>query len=229
MKKIIGLVIVLVTLTSVNVSCQNSDSKGKAGKQQLNKMNQKLKSELELDEKQEVSWDEIYKKYTIRFKDLRADESIDREVKKEKAKSLFTEMDKDVLAILNEEQQKEYAELVKQNRSMAKEKYKNRHADNSGQSKGQHKGQNIKSELELSEDQSEKWDEINEDYRTKMQSLRKSGDLSSDVRKNEMENLMGEKDAEILAILDSGQQANYLKIVDERRTQAKERKGKGQY
>ena len=229
MKKIIGLVIVLVTLISVNVSCQSSESKEKAGKQHLNKMNQKLKSELELDEKQEVSWDEIYKKYTIRLKDLRADESIDREVKKEKAKSLFAEMDIEVLSILNDEQQKEYTELVKQNRSMAKEKYKKRHADNSGQSKGQNKGQNIKSELELSEDQSEKWDEINADYRTKMQGLRNGNDLSSDVKRNEMENLMGEKDAEILAILDSGQQANYLKIVDERRTQAKERKGKGQY
>ena len=89
MKKISGLVIVLGLLISVNVSCQNIESKEKAGNQHINKMNQKLKSELDLGEKQEVSWDEIYKKYTVRFKDLRADESIDREVKKEKAKSLF--------------------------------------------------------------------------------------------------------------------------------------------
>ena len=228
MKKISGLVIVLGLLISVNVSCQNIESKEKAGNQHINKMNQKLKSELDLGEKQEVSWDEIYKKYTVRFKDLRADESIDREVKKEKAKSLFAEMDKEVLSILNDEQQKEYTDLVKQNRSMAKEKYQKRQAAISGNGKGQKKGQNIKNELSLSEGQSEKWDEINADYRMKMRGLRNSSDLSNDAKRNDMENLMGEKDAEILAILDSGQQASYLQIVDDRRTQAKERKRKSQ-
>ena len=61
-----------------------------------------------------------------------------------------------------------------------------------------------------------------------MRGLRNSSDLSNDAKRNDMENLMGEKDAEILAILDSGQQASYLQIVDDRRTQAKERKRKSQ-
>ena len=227
MNKIAGLVIVLVTVMTVNVSCQNLESKEKAGKQHFNKMNQNLKSELNLDEKQEVSWDEIYKKYTVRFRDLRSDESLDRDVKKEKAKSLFAELDKEVLAILNDDQQKEYTELVKQNRGKAKEKYQKRHAANSGQSKGQNRGQSIKNELNLSEDQLEKWDRINSDYRTKMQGLKNSNE-SSDAKRNDIMNLMGEKDAEILAILDSGQQASYLQKVDERRNQAKERKNKNQ-
>jgi len=228
MKKSCGLVIVLVALMTVNVSCQNIENKERAGRQQFNKMNQKLKSELDLDEKQEISWDEIYNNYRVRFKDLKNDENIDREVKKEKAKSLFAELDKEVLSILNPEQQKEYRSLVKENRGMAKEKHQKRQAGNSGQSKGQNKGQNIKKELSLSEDQSEKWDKINTDYRLKMQDIRNGNDISTDSKRKDIENLMGEKNAEILAILDSSQQASYLQIVDERRAQANQRRGKAQ-
>ena len=232
MKKSCGLVIVLITLMTVNVSCQNIESKERAGRQQFNKMNQKLKSELDLYEKQEISWDEIYNNYRVRFKDLKTDENIDREVKKEKAKSLFAELDKEVLSILNPEQQKEYRSLVKKNRGMSKEKYQKRQAGNSGQSKGQNRGQNrgqnIKNELSLSEDQSEKWDNINADYRSKMQGIRNSSDLGSDAKRKDMENLMGEKDAEILAILDSSQQASYLQLVEERRAQANQKRGQAQ-
>lgn len=228
MKKIFGLVIVLVTLLTINVSCQNLESKDRDGKQHINNMNQKLKSELDLNDKQEKSWDEIHKNYTTKVKGLRNDDSLDREDKKEKVKNLFTEMDKEVLAILNDEQKKEYTELVKQNRGNAKAKYQNRQAEYSGHKEGQNDGQNIKSELNLSEDQSEKWDKINLDYRSKMQGLRNNNELNSDAKRTDMVNLMGEKDAEILAILDSEQQANYLQMVDERRTRAKEKKGKNQ-
>ena len=61
-----------------------------------------------------------------------------------------------------------------------------------------------------------------------MQSLRSSSDLSDDAKRNDIENILGEKDAEILAILDSGQQASYLQLIDERRNRAKEHKGKNQ-
>jgi len=223
MNKIAGLVIVSMILTTVNVSCQSLENKDRGGKQHINNMNQKLKSELELDEKQEISWDEIYKNYSVKFKDLRSDESVDREVKKEKAKRLFAELDKEVLSILNNDQQKEYTELVKQNRGKAKNKHQERQGEGPGQRKEPNKGQRIKNELNLSEDQSEKWDRINADYRAKMQDLRNK-DESSETKRGDLENLMGEKNAEILAILDTGQQANYLKIIEERRTQAKERK-----
>lgn len=227
MNKIAGFVIVSMTLMTVNVSCQSLENREKGGKQQISKMNQKLKSELGLDESQELSWNKIYKNYTVKFKDLRSDESMDREIKKEKAKRMFAELDKEVLSILNDDQQKEYTELVKQNRAMAKDRYQKGQGENSGQRNEQNKGQGIKNELNLSEDQSEKWDEIIVDYRTKMQDLR-NNDESSEAKRNDIENLMGEKNAEILAILDSGQQASYLKIVEERRKQAKERKNKSQ-
>ena len=141
---------------------------------------------------------------------------------------MFAELDKEILSILNSDQQKEYTELVEQNRGAAKEKYKNRQAGKSGPNKGNSKGQNIKNELNLTENQSEKWDKINVDYRTKMRDIRNSDDLSSDSKRKDMEGLMEEMDAEILTILDSGQQTNYLKLINERRALAKERKSKNQ-
>ncbi len=228
MKRIVGLVIVSVALMTVNVSCQNIESKEKAVKQHANKLNQNLKNNLDLDAQQEVKWDEIYKKQTEKFRKLRSDESLDRDIKKEKANSIFAELDKEILLILNAAQQKKYTELVKQNRVAAKEKYKNRQAGKSGPNKGNSEGQNIKNELNLTEDQSEKWDKINVDYRTKMRDLRNSGDLSSDSKRKDKEGLMHGLDAEILTILDSEQQASYLKIINEKRALAKERKSKNQ-
>lgn len=210
-------------MVSLSVGCQDikQNQKENSGqKQRFGQMNQRFKSELNLNETQEKQWDEIHSKYRNEFKNLRSEAAEARNEKMEKAKEIADELDKEVLSILDDDQKETYKELAEENRKKAIAKYNSRNSKKTGKSSFIQ----MKTELNLSEKQTQQWDAIQEDYKPKFKEIRDSGQPGSAETKKEIIALFEKKNAEILAILDSEQKVKYSQFVEERKQMAKQRR-----
>lgn len=213
-------------MITLNVGCQDNDQNKKRNNgrnQQLSQMNQELKSELNLSSSQSKQWDEIQLKYREEFKELKQ-ESVDaRNEKIEKGKGILAEMDKEMLAILNEDQKETYIKTAEENRDKMKAKHQNRGKNNAAKNSFNQ----MKSELKLTEGQTEKWDDIQADYKSKFIEIRESGQPGSTETRKEMLAMFEKKNSEIMEILDSDQQIIYSEFVEERKQMAKQRQRNG--
>ena len=152
MKKLSVLLIGLISIISVNAFCQPANQKNKGA--HYKEMNEKMKTELNLSENQEKQWDEIHEKYRESFMEMKKEEKGEREVKREKMKSMKEGLDKEVLEILNEQQQQDYNKLVEENRNQMKGmQHKKMKGGKMGASFIQ-----LKEDLDLSNDQEKQWD-----------------------------------------------------------------------
>ena len=94
--------------------------------------------------------------------------------------------------------------------------------------KGGNKLGQMKEDLNLSEDQSEKWDLILAENRSKMESIKNDEAIDDDVKRKKMKEIKGETTAQIMAILDSEQQATFKKEEEQMRQMRKQnRDGSG--
>ena len=222
MKKLSVIIIGIISLVAFSVGCQDVKQNQKETaelKQQFGKMNQRFKSELNLSESQEKKWDDIHLEYREKFIELRQDTATDRKDRIEKGKVIADEMDEEMLVILDEDQKEIYTRIAAENRNKAKEKYKHRKNKKSGKQSFMQ----MKNELNLTENQTEQWDAIQEDYKPKFKEIRESGQPGSDKTKEEMLTMFEQKNKEIVAILDSNQKRVYSAFVNERKQMAKQR------
>ena len=225
MKKLSGIIIGIISLMAVSVGCQDIEQNKKGHndkKQQFGQMNQKLKGELNLSESQEKKWDEIQLKYREEFKQLRMDEATARNERIEKGKAIAGKMDKEMLAILDDNQKETYKQTVEENRNKAKARYKEHKKGKTGKQSFIQ----MENELNLTEKQTGQWDAIQTDYQPKFKEIRESGQPQNEETKKEMIGLMEQKNTDIIAILNSDQQTIYSKFVEERKQMAKQRQNK---
>jgi hypothetical protein len=213
-------------MITLNVGCQDNvqNKKRNNGRnQQLSQMNQELKSELNLSSSQEKQWDEIQLKYRGEFRELRQ-ESVDAQKEKiEKGKAITAEMDNEMLTILDKDQKETYKKIAAENRDMMKAKHQNLGKNNAAKNSFNQ----MKSELKLTEGQTEKWDDIQADYKSKFIEIRESGQPGSTETRKEMLAMFEKKNSEIMEILDSNQQIIYSEFVEERKQMAKQRQRNG--
>jgi hypothetical protein len=223
MKKLNLVIIGLISMIALSVGCQDIEKNQKRNenqKQQIGQMNQKLKNELSLSESQEKKWDEIHLKYRDEFVALRQDPNESRNEKIEKGKVLAAEMDEESLAILDDSQKEIYNKIMSENRAKVKARLDKRNNNKPGKTSYIQ----MKNELNLSENQTQKWDAIQNNYKPKFKEIRESGQPGSDETKSEMLVMIEKKNAEILAILNADQQNIYSGFVEERKQMVKHHK-----
>jgi hypothetical protein len=225
MKKLSVLIIGLISMVALSVGCQDIEKNQKRNnsqKQQFGQMNQKFKNELNLSDSQEKKWDEIHLKYRGEFTELRQDANEARNEKIEKGKALAAKMDKETLAILDDNQKETYNKMMSEKRDKAKTRFEKRR--NSKPAKTSFI--QMKNELNLSESQSQQWDEIQANYKPQFKEIRESGQPGSDETREEMLAIIEKKNTEILAILNADQQNIYTGFVEERKQMAKQQQNK---
>ena len=226
MKKIVGLLVVAILLGAGILKAQNhkGDKCGQDKGEKMEERSNKAKTELGLNEEQSTKWDAVHKDFKKEMKALRDDTSISDDEKKEKMKTLNQQKDDAIQAILSKDQMEKFMELKKEMRA---EKGKGK-GKGKGK-KGGNKWTQVKADLNLSDDQSKKWDAIVDENRSKMQSLKSDDGLDEEAKKKEMKEMKGELKEQLMAILDSEQQATFKKEIEEMKQMRKQkREGNGQ-
>ncbi len=210
MKKLISILFI-VGLMSSNVLIAQKQKANQGQKQRVEALNEKAKTELDLSDSQSKEWDEIQSSFIKELKEMRDDDTVLKEDKKEKMRVLRKEKENRIKALLSDEQMKELIELRKEYANQNKQAREN----NIGKANKGSQIMKMKEELNLSEDQLEKWDRIVVENRAKMKSINMDESLNEESKKAKMKMTRGEVQAEIMAILTSEQQAMYTTKVDE--------------
>ena len=219
MKKKTGLLVLMIIIGMGVLFAQNRDQnrKGEGDRvQHMKEMNEKAKKDLNLSEEQSIQWDQIHQKYFGEMTSIKKDETLSHEARKEKMSTMKKRMDEELKGILSAEQKPLYDDFIEENRKQR------RNGNNGYKSMGRMDG--LKNELNLSDGQSEKWDEIHKNYRKKAREVKDDGSLSDEARKEKGMNLRGEMSVEIMAILDSEQQAAYMIAMDKRKQEMKQKR-----
>ena len=222
MKKI-ATVVLGIMFTAINLNAQEvQQAKSQAPQSRFKAMNQKAKTELNLDEKQVGLWDGIQKEYKEKFVELRNSPDITQDERRAKAKGLMQEKDKEILAILNSSQQTKYETIVKQNRAKAR-KFQANNSKGGNNGKGVN---NVKAQLNLSDEQSKKWSEIAASYKEPFQEIRNNTTMDRDDKRAKAKSLRNQLDSELLGILDAGQQEQFKLMIEKRNEKIKARNNK---
>ena len=210
------LTISLVVVFFIGISAffaQNPQGKGaQQGNQdqqnKRNEMNELVKANLNLSVDQTKKWDEIHRSYFDSMDALRKDEGLSQEEKKSHGKELRKSKDDAINAILTDEQIVELAELRKE---MREENRNGNAGPNKGDKKGQRNGEGhaskVKEELNLSEDQSAKWDQIQNTYQQKIKVVMSDDSVDNEFKHESKNALRDEMQKELMNILDDDQKA----------------------
>lgn len=76
----------------------------------------------------------------------------------------------------------------------------------------------FKEELKLTADQTVKYDALSKEYQGKFDDLMKDANLNDDARKEKKMGLKKEKEAKIMEILTTEQQAKYKELMDKKKS-----------
>jgi len=224
MKKLVSIFFMVGLISISGLYAQKQGQK-----QRMQEVNAKTKAELNLSESQSKEWDKIQIDYVNELKVLRANESISKEDKKGRTQALRKEKEVKIKSLLSEEQMERLIEIRKELREQNKANYQKQKNVNKSTEKGS-PIMKMKENLNLSEEQLEKWDKIVAENRLKMQEINKDESLSEEVKREKMKVKRGEIQTEIMAILTSEQQAIYTREVDEiqKRRKEQQKQSKGQ-
>jgi hypothetical protein len=210
MKKIISLILVMFFIGSISIIAQNPKN---GGRNNVNNKSEEAKVELSLSDSQSQEWDEIHSDYFAELQELRANENISNDDKKAKMKNLRKEKEAEINTLLNAEQ----IEKLKTYREEMRAGYRtgNKKGANGKSQKNRTNGiTQLKEDLQLNETQLEKWDGIVISHRQVMQGLRMDDSIEEKQKKEKMQVSIAEMQAELMAILDSDQQAIYATKID---------------
>ena len=163
--------------------------------------------ELNLDEAQKERYKEITKKYADTFKFVR-EGGLSKEEKINEIKRLQTEKDKEIKAVLSEEQY-----VI----------YQNHQASKKGKMLAEF-AQQIE-RLNLTEEQKDEYIAISRKYGEEMRNLKDSG-KSKFAKYRAFKAIQKNKNKEMKNLLSNDQYDEYLKIQEEMKKKLKERRGK---
>lgn len=222
MRKLVSIFFI-GALLSVNVLSAQNQQRKKGNQQQqakMEEMNAKAKTELNLSDDQSKKWDDIQEEYGDDFAKVRENDSMSNEEKQSQMRQLRTSKQDAIAAILTKEQYEEYKQMQKEMRGQ------NKNGNSKGRSGGGNGLSQMKSELNLSEKQSIQWDEIVNNNRNQMQVLRSNQTLDDADKNQKMKDQRGNMEAELMAILNSEQQAEFKQSIEEQK-QMRKKKGNG--
>jgi hypothetical protein len=144
---------------------------------------------------------------------------LSEEEKRDAARSNFKVLHEDLRSLLDVDQQEKFDAYIAKNRAQQHQgqRVQMQHREGSkGSLQNQEKRMEmLKSKLELSDQQVEKITSIDESYRKRMQEMKQESEERQDKDREAFRKLMEERDAEVLAVLSSEQQAAYLQMRDE--------------
>lgn len=229
MKRVLSIIIIGALFSIANLSAQGKNGKRsqkdrEGQREKMEEMNSLAKAELNLNEGQTIKWDEITESFSNDILKIRSDESLSKDDRRMQMHEMRRTKDAELKAILGEEQLVIYEELKSDMRKQY-QKGNSNHSEASGSRGKSYQGLQFKEELGLSDEQSERWDEIYGEFREKNQEISNNESLDDEGKKNKRVVLREEMSVEIIAILDSEQQASFISELDQRQ----ERKNQNRY
>lgn len=219
MKKLIGIFFIgaLLSVNGLNAQNQQRNKGGQGNAERMEEMSNKAKLELGLDAEQATKWDAVHKDFVKEMTALRDDTSMSSDEKKKEKDALKKQKDEALQAILTKDQMEKFQEMRKENRE-------SRSGGRNGGNKGGNKWGQMKADLNLSEDQSEKWDAILAENKPKIQSIRNDDSLDEDAKRSKMKEMKAEIKKQLMSILDSDQKATFKKEEKEMKQMRKQKK-----
>lgn len=169
--------------------------------------------ELNLSQEQQEQLKSIHKDFASKFKDLREDNSISKDVKREKAKELVAAKQDRVKGILTPEQQSKWEKSKEQRNKFAqkddRKKFRKEHRSDArkGDRNNQRKGKDRMAFLDLNSEQKTKIDALDKDFKEKTKALRSEQALSKEAKREKYQELAKAHKAEVSSILTAEQKA----------------------
>ncbi len=212
-KQILSLVAMFFIGTSITLA-QNPQGKGQEQgsldrQKNRSEMNEIAKTKLSLSDEQMKQWDDIHRSYFDSLEKLRNDEVLTKEEKGNKKKELRKSKDDAVNTILTEDQILLFRDLKKEMREEQRMTNSNE-GPRKGFGRGEGPHSKIKEELNLSQDQSAKWDEIQAAYRQKIHEVMSDDSIDNEFKHETKNELKEEMLGELMTILDDDQKAILL-------------------
>jgi len=231
MKGIVSIILGIIFLTGSGLFAQERNGKQSHYSQQerINEMNKRAKEDLGLSDEQAKEWNSIQMDFKQEQDAVRSEKGLSQDERKAKQTVLRTKKDEAIKGILTEEQYLSYQEMVKERR---KEFGKGGKQANKGQMGHPNGGRKMldqaKSTLDLSKEQNEKWDAIAKSYGDKMRAIKQDNSLDEAQRRSEFKMNKAALEKELMAILNSEQQASFERFIKENKEKRKqERRGDG--
>lgn len=231
MKGIVSILLGVIFLTSgcLNAQEQNRRQDQQSKKERMNEMNKQAKEDLGLSDEQSKEWDSIQKDFMQEKDAIRNDEGLTQDQRREKQQELIKSKDDAIKTILTEEQYVSYQEIIKEKRKQFGDgQGKGRNGSMGNYDRGRRMLDQVKSDLDLSKEQSEQWDAIAKTYGDKMREIKNDDSLDDTQRRTEVKTNKVALEKELMAILDSEQQDTFQKLIKENKERRKQqRSGSG--
>jgi Spy/CpxP family protein refolding chaperone len=180
-------IVAMMTSTVIFAQSKASDPGERAIRQ-----TERMKSILLLDDAQYASIKGINQKYAEKHSAFRNADTADREQKQKTMRDLQRERENEISAVLSPEQKTKWD-------AHKKEQMENRQKS-TGKKSSTH-GERMKTELALSDEQFNKVQELNGDFKNRVNQLRNSGEGDEARRKIEYQKIKTERDAALKNIL----------------------------
>lgn len=234
MKRIVSVILGIVFLTSgcLNAQEQRGKQNHHSQKERMNECNKQAKEDLGLSDEQAKEWNSIQKDFMQEKEAIRNENGLSQEERRAKQQNLRTNKDEAIKAILTQEQYVNYQEIISERRKELGEGGKYANNKQMGRfDRGRRMLDQAKSNLDLSKEQNEEWDTIAKIYGDKMRAIKQDDSLDDTQKRNEFRTNKVGLEKELMAILNSEQQASFetfIKENKERRKQGRngaERKG----
>ena len=123
MKKLLSIIVVCLV---VNFTANAQTAKEQKHQENMQKIAQNMQKKLGLTDEQTTRWKEIHSKTIAKSKDIRKDNSLSKDQKKEQIFALYQENQKQVASILTAEQQAKFKNLKEDRKAKWKQKREER-------------------------------------------------------------------------------------------------------
>lgn len=199
----------IVALTIGAAQAQNTDKQQGPKKEHAMPYDQ-----LNLTAEQKSSVKKINQDFRKKMEDLKKQDNLTVAEMKKRRQALQDQHKSQIEAILTPAQKDQLAKMKTERKDVNREeKGKFRKGDQAFENRGA----NLQKELNLTEDQQEKVAEIRSSYKTKMQTLRNDSSIPQDQKRNKMQELMKQQQAELKSVLTKEQFEKMQSLRQEKR------------
>lgn len=171
-----------------------------------------MKKELALDDAQYATIKGINKKYADEHAVIRRDTTISREEKAESLKTLRTNHQKEISAVLTPDQKNKLKSLKEERAEKRKAHQQSR------------RGDYLKKELSLTDEQMQKIEAARKTSRDNLSKLWENNTLSGEQKRSEVKKIQNEHEAAMKSILDEQQFKKWQELKSKQRSKYKSRR-----
>ena len=168
---------------------------------------EEVKKELNLTEEQAAEWDKIHRKYGDQMREMRDQNRENREKTHDQMMQMRDAMDQELSQVLTPGQLQQYQSIREEKMQQMRKQGRERGADMA----------EMREELNLTAEQEEQMKNIKRSAREDMQKIRSDESLSEEEKRTASKKIKEESKAQVMAILNSEQQAIFMKQMEERK------------